>query len=111
VVVEARVDKETDDWWVLDPDYGVVIEHDLETIARNPIMITNAYKGKGYHDQVIDDLVSIYGPSGNEIIDEKLRCDQEEHIYLLKWLLPITGILPFTSYLLIYYIQRRKFKS
>ena len=60
VVVEARVDKDSDDWWVLDADYGVVIEHDLNEIAQNPELVRSAYQEKGYLDLVIDDLVLYY---------------------------------------------------
>lgn len=107
VVVQVRVDKETDEWWVLDPDYGVVIERDINEIAQNPEIITSAYQEQGYSDQIIDKLIQIYGPSGNEIIDENLRCDKEEYLYFLKWLLPLTGIIPFLSYLLIQRFQSR----
>ena len=107
VVVRARVDKDADEWWVLDPDYGVVLQHDLEEIAQNPEIIISAYQGKGYNDLVIAKLIRIYGPDGNEIIDEKLQCDKEEHLYLLKWLLPIIGLFPLTSYLLIHNIRSR----
>ncbi len=108
VVVQARVNKETDEWWLLDPDYGVVIEHDLEQVERNPEIIIPAYQEKGYKDQVINKLVSIYGSNGNEIIDEKLGCEREEHLYLLKWLIPITGMLPFLMYLPVRFFQDRK---
>ena len=60
VMEEARVDKDSDDWWVLDADYGVVIEHDLNEIAQNPELVRSAYQEKGYLDLVIDDLVLYY---------------------------------------------------
>jgi hypothetical protein len=103
VVVRARVDKEADEWWILDPDYGVVIHNDLDEIAKHPEIITNAYKAQGYDDLVIFNLSDIYEPEGNEIIDEVLRCDEEEHLYLLKWLLPLIGIFPFLTYLIYHY--------
>jgi len=111
VVVQARVDKDTDEWWVLDADYGVVIEHNLNEIAQNPELIRSVYREKGYLDIVIDDLVSFYSPSGNAIIDEKLQCEGENHLYLLKWLIPITGMLPFLSYVPVHYFRQRKTKS
>ena len=111
VVVQVRVDKEADEWWVLDADYGVVIQHDLDKIAQNPKLVRDVYREKGYLDTVIDDLVRYYHPDGNAIIDKTLRCDAEEHLYLLKWLLPITGMLPFLSYLLVHYYRQRNKKS
>ena len=35
VVLRAQVDKSHDEWWVLDPDYGVVIPYDIDIIENN----------------------------------------------------------------------------
>jgi len=111
VVVRARVDNDSDEWWMLDADYGVVIKHDLDEVAKNPELIRSGYREKGYLEGVIDDLVGYYNPSGNIIIDKHLQCYSEEHLYLLKWLLPITGILPFLSYVPVYIFRERKNKA
>ncbi|MBL7164524.1 MAG: hypothetical protein ISS57_18210 [Anaerolineales bacterium] len=108
VVARARVDKETDQWWILDADYGVVIEHDIDEIETNPILVQQAYEVQGYSQRVIDILVDIYGPGGNSIIDENLQCEGEDHVYLLKWLIPLLGILPFTIFIAIHQIQKEK---
>lgn len=111
VVVRARVDRESDEWWILDGDYGVLIEHDLQEIEQAPEIITSAYQEKGYHDLVIAEMVAIYGPNGNEIIDEKLLCEREEHLYLLKWWIPSIGMLTFLTYLPIHYWRFRNHKK
>lgn len=66
VVVIAQVDKEKDEWWVFDPDRGVIIYHDLEEIENNPAIIRPYYAEKGYDEETINFLVSVYGKEGNE---------------------------------------------
>jgi len=108
VVTRARVDKETNQWWILDADYGVVIEHDIDEIEANPALVQEPYEAQGYSQGVIDALVDIYGPEGNIIIDENLQCEGEDHLYLLKWLIPSLGILPFASFLILHQIRKQK---
>ena len=108
VVVRARVDKEADEWWLLDADYGVVIEHDIDEVEANPELAREAYQQEGYNATVIETLMGIYGPDGNEIIDKNLECNEEDYLYLLKWLIPLLGILPFPMFLLIHSIQKRE---
>ena len=107
VVVRARVDKEADTWWLLDADYGVVVEHDLDEIEANPELIREAYQQAGYSETVIETLIGVYGPEGNEIIDENPECGEEDYLYLLKWLFPVLGLLPFPMYVLITWRRRR----
>ncbi len=101
VVARARVDRETDEWWILDADYGVVIEHDIDEIEANPELIREAYQAQGYGESTIKNLIDIYGPEGNETIDINHQCSKENHLYLLKWLIPALGVLPFASFVLI----------
>ncbi len=106
VVTRARVDKETDQWWILDADYGVVIEQDIREIEANPEIIQAPYEEQGYSQRVIDTLVDIYGPEGNFIIDENHQCGEEDHLYLLKWLIPILVIWPFATFIVIYQFRK-----
>lgn len=108
VIVRARVDREADEWWLLDADYGVVIQHDLPVVENNPEIVIDAYQQQGYPVKVATELASIFGPDGNQVIDEKLGCEREEHLYLLKWLIPIIGMLPFASYLPVWHLQKKK---
>ncbi len=101
VVVRARVNNETNEWWLLDADYGVVIEHDIDEVESNLDLVRVAYSEQGYGESVVNILVDIYGPEDNQIIDENLQCEQEDHYYLLKWWLPIVGLIPFPMFLLI----------
>jgi hypothetical protein len=107
VVVRARVDNEADTWWVLDADYGVVIERDIDEIEADLDFVREAYLRQGYSESVVDTLVEIYGPEDNQIIDENLECEQEDHLYLLKWLLPILGLIPFPVFLLVNRLRKQ----
>ena len=98
VVVRALVDGHKREWWILDADYGVVIEHDLEEIENDPEIIRDYYEEKGYSQEVVDNLVNIYGADGNAIIETNLNCDEEDHLYVLKWLIPFTFVLPFALF-------------
>lgn len=106
VVVRARVDKENDTWWLLDADYGVVIEHDIDEVEKDLQLVRKAYQEKGYSDGIISKLMEIYSPEDNQTIDENHQCGREDHFYLLKWLLPILGVIPFPMFLLFNRIRK-----
>jgi len=101
VVVRARVSNEANTWWILDADYGVIIEYDIDELEDDLELVREAYLDQGYSESVVDTLVEIYGPEDNQIIDENLQCEQEDHLYLLKWLLPILGLIPFPMFLFV----------
>ena len=107
VVTRARINNKTEEWWILDADYGVVIEHDLDEIEANLDFVREAYQEHGYTDQVIANLVEFYGAEDNQIIDKKLQCAKEEYMYLLKWLIPILGFLPLSLHLILHFLQNK----
>ncbi|MEA3350821.1 MAG: hypothetical protein U9Q82_09390 [Chloroflexota bacterium] len=111
VVVRARVDKDTDQWWILDADYGVVIEHDIDEVAINLELVRKAYQKQGYDEETIETVANIYAPEGNQILDTKLDCSLEKHYYLTKWYLPIIGLLPFVLFLSVYMVRKRQFTT
>jgi len=61
VVARARVDKETDTWWLLDADYGMVIGHANDKVKANPELIRDAYQQAGYSETVIKTLTGDFG--------------------------------------------------
>ena len=102
VVAEARVDHEQNKiWWILDPDYGVVINHSIDEIEADPKIISKYYEEKGYSTAVIDNLVSIYGKDGNVKTTKiiaflgKAKCKFEQYSYILIWLIPAAILLPY----------------
>ncbi len=111
VVLRAQVDADRDEWWVLDPDYGVVIPHDIETIEKNPKIIRSFYAQAGYKLKTIVSLGKIYEKKGNVVRSEqgakgyRIKRFRAEHIfYFLKWIIPCIFII--TSIIL--FIKRRR---
>jgi hypothetical protein len=98
VVVRAEVVK--DSWWILDPDFGLIVKHDIPEIEADPELVRPAYAEMarlykpGYDDPyTTDQVVGIYGKEGNHIYD--LNLPLERAYYLAKWLIPFFLMLPF----------------
>lgn len=80
--------------WILDPDYGVVVERSPESVQANPGMIRKAYEEAGLSAQQVDDLVGIYGPDANRAYPsiqsyKSWKAIVEQLAYFLKWMLPV----------------------
>jgi hypothetical protein len=95
VVLRAQVDKSHDEWWVLDPDYGVVIPYDIDIIENNTKIIRPFYAQAGYDQKRINGLENIYEKEGNAIMSEQgargyqiKKFSNEPIFYFLKWLIP-----------------------
>jgi hypothetical protein len=112
VVLRAQVDANRDEWWILDPDYGVVIPHDIEIIEKNPKIIRSFYAQAGYELKTIDSLGKIYEKIEGYVVRSeqgakgyRINRYRAEHIfYFLKWIIPCIFII--TSMLL--FIRRRR---
>ncbi len=103
VVVMAQVEPSASTpWWILDPDYGVVIEHTIDEVETNLDIITIPYERKGYSTTAIKSLKSLYDKQGNFQVNsiEKFigaeNCKIEKYSYILAWIIPILLILPAT---------------
>jgi len=101
VVAMAKVDKKTNEWWVIDPDMGVVIENDISYIENEPEIIRDYYFKKGFNDKKIDELVEIYGKEGNIVVDSVKDYDLKKYrneytLYVLIWLIPLFFMLPYS---------------
>jgi hypothetical protein len=100
-ITEVEIDKNK--WWTVDPDYGVVIEHKIDEIAKNPNLIKEPYKKHGYTENNIQGLMEIYS-SPNRITyryDEKgfgncntTRKFKENLYYILIWIIPLILMMP-----------------
>lgn len=92
VIATARADD--GQWYVLDPDYGVIMPYDIATIERNPELIESYYPAHHYSAAAIETLKSIYGEEGNFIFEEGARGYKglgavvETLAYFLKWAIP-----------------------
>jgi len=107
VVAIAQVDSIKDQWWVLDPDYGVVVPNNMFEIENNPSLISSYYKQKGYTMKQINLLIDIFGSNGNKIVNGVTEYDSriksyslryyiESLVYPLKWLLPLLLMIPYS---------------
>ena len=111
VVVRAQVDKSHDEWWVLDPDYGVVIPYDIDIIENNTKLIRPFYAQAGYKQKKINKLENIYEKKGNAVMSEQgakgyqiKRCSNEPRFYFLKWIIPC---ILMTKPIFLFLIRRR----
>jgi hypothetical protein len=114
VVLRARVEENRDEWWVLDPDYGVVIPYDIGFIENNPKIIGPFYAKAGYKQKTIVMLEKIYEKKGNVVSRKQgargyqfKRWRDEPRFYYFKWLIPCTLMTP----MIIFYICRRRNKN
>jgi hypothetical protein len=97
VVATAAIDESH--WWTLDPDFGVVIEHDIPAISIQPHLVRAAYSKKGLSKAKVNDLAAIYGLKGNfafQSAKDFAPSDyaRERLAYRLKWLIPLVLCLP-----------------
>ncbi|MDH3943023.1 MAG: hypothetical protein OEV06_02865 [Anaerolineae bacterium] len=99
VIVHARVDNPTNTWWVLDADYGVVIEENVKRIEKDTSIAQVAYREAGYSSDVAERIAEIYGPVGNFPTKNEDAVTREALYYQLKWIIPIALMLPFGGYL------------
>ena len=95
VVVMANIDKDKNLWWVLDPDYGVVIKHSIGQIERDPKIITDYYYENGYSEEETIKLINIYGSEGNFVTDGAIEYSGNKKYYFEKiayiaiWVIPL----------------------
>ncbi|HZG54335.1 MAG TPA: hypothetical protein VEZ40_19700, partial [Pyrinomonadaceae bacterium] len=101
VVATARVGDAPDRWWVVDPDLGVVVKHDIGEIEDKTDLIKPYYLERGYSQEYVDWLARVYGKEGN-VVYAGARAYQpwqlrylEDVSYILKWVIPLMLIAPF----------------
>ncbi|MCG8544201.1 MAG: hypothetical protein MJE12_08345 [Alphaproteobacteria bacterium] len=81
--------------FVVDPDYGFVIEGRLDEVASQPSRIVAAARSGGHTLKAAQNLAKIYGPEGNIAFWNGDRAYRplgywiERIAYALKWLLPV----------------------
>jgi hypothetical protein len=107
VVVTAQVQSQPDLWWVLDPDYGVIIKEDLQAVLSEPEIVREYYAALGYDVEIQDKLIEIFDSGGEQVILSDTvetygyvgTCSLERRLYTAKWMIPFflmgVGMLPF----------------
>ncbi len=96
VVAEAQVDREKDIWWILDADFGVVLEHDMNFLQGHTNSIVEKYVNAGYDLKTAKMVAEFYGKEGNYIQSNIGICRVEENLYKWKWYLPF-GLLTLST--------------
>lgn len=97
VVVRARVSE--DEWYILDPDYGLYVPHDIAEIEADPEItrpsyehMADLYKPEYDDPYTTDKVVELYGKEGNHIYTYDARF--EKCSYVAIWVLPFLLMLP-----------------
>jgi hypothetical protein len=86
--------------WVVDPDYGVIIDHDITWIEQDPEIVKSYYAEAGYNESIQEWAAGVYGSEGNYEARLSTFCyyeyNTEDVTYLLIWLIPVLLVIPFT---------------
>ena len=93
VVAEAQMD-DSKSWWVLDADFGVVLQYDVATLELHPEMIAEYYENAGYDIDTAEKVARIYGMDGNYVQSNTVICQTEKNLYKWKWYLPVLLVIP-----------------
>lgn len=85
-------------WWILDPDFGVVIEADLEAVEENPGLARIAYEKEVHSKKDIDNMVRMFELKDKRVeplsVFYKERYYLEPFTYILLWIIPFGLMLP-----------------
>jgi hypothetical protein len=98
VVAEAQVDPKNDTWWILDADFGVVLEHDIDYLQQHINTIPEKYVEAGYDLKTAKMIADFYGKEGNYVQSNGGICRVEDRLYRWKWELPLGLLIPSTLY-------------
>jgi hypothetical protein len=110
VILRVRISE--NEWYIMDPNYGLFIPHDRHQILENPELVrptyanmANLYKS-GYETEYNTDfLVKVYGANECRIYSYNQR--PEIIAYRAKWLVPLVLLLPFLSFMLLKIFRNR----
>jgi hypothetical protein len=110
--VILRVKVAENEWYIMDPDYGLFVPHDRDEILENTELVrptyanmASLYKPDHVTEYNTDFLVEVYGSEGNRIYSYNQSF--EFWAYFLKWALPVILILPYSLFLFFKEPRRR----
>jgi hypothetical protein len=98
VIVSVLVKPEKNEWWVLDPSYGVVIQQSLQEIHNDPHLIWNDYHNAGYTNATIEKLENSFQSPYGYYLSPLFYSYYEEISYYLIWIIPILFMAPYIYY-------------
>jgi hypothetical protein len=97
VVVRARVSE--NEWYILDPDFGLYVPYDIAEIEDDPEItwpsyehMADLYKPEYDDPYTADKIVELYEKEGNHIYTYDARF--ENFSYIAIWVLPFLFMLP-----------------
>ncbi len=82
VVVTSLVDDKKDEWWVLDPDFGVVLKKDLHFLESDPVLLKSVYMNTGVVDIYTTDKDNSIVKAGIDGYLGKGYCKNERYNYI-----------------------------
>jgi hypothetical protein len=96
-VAVVQMDAANDVWWIVDSDYGVVVQEDYRMVEQNPEKIIPFYQAAGYKHDVIQNLVAIYGAEDNldSSFSDVEHCTFQAKAYRDKWMYPAIAVAQF----------------
>jgi len=98
VILTAEVDE--GQWWLLDPDYGLVLPFSLQEAEENPAEVAQFYQRAGFSDYDVDKVEEFFRTDNNIIFDGGAESYQtwlfviEKISYVAKWAIPVGLLLP-----------------
>lgn len=95
VVTSVEIDKKTGEWWVLDPDYGIVIKKYINDIESKDLeFIKPLYAKKNPDSETVEKITNLYIKKSDH--EEYLisSCETEKYSYVLIWAIPGILIVP-----------------
>lgn len=110
VILTAEVDD--GQWWLLDPDYGVVVPMSLSIAEDNVSEVGEYYARAGYSDYDVDRIEELIGTRDNQLYDGGAETYlpflwwAERASYVAKWVLPVLLMLPWLTHGGFYRLQR-----
>lgn len=98
VILTAEVEEGR--WWLLDPDYGIVLPFSLMEAEENSQAVAAYYQRAGFSDYDVDKLEELFRTPDNVLYDEGAHnylpwlYVTERSAYVAKWVLPLALLLP-----------------
>ncbi|MCX5680469.1 MAG: hypothetical protein NTZ95_07515 [Candidatus Omnitrophica bacterium] len=93
VIIEVKIDKKNDIWWIFDPDFGVILPYSIKELTKNPVLAGRYYYSAGYSkdDTMFMEKVFAASPKifSNYFTFSPKRTIFEYISYLMIWLIPL----------------------
>lgn len=100
--IVAAVEVGDDEWWVADPDFGVIVPHSPEQVGDNPTLVSRYYEEAGYPEGRIKEMETVFEKDKNVVKDRYVGAKGysvkkyyfEKSSYVFIWLIPLALMSP-----------------